>query len=193
MQIKYTKIILDNQETYKYQPIKYCCHKMWKELKNTENGIFYLGIPSMESSINSQESSIPGILIRKKDTEEQIYYCPYCGKKIQTSVIKEVDLSKSYRNLFRLKKRAAKRTDNINEQYDIKEYINRILESMIFLEEMNNYTEQIEQLKGETKKLQKLYRQTTEETPAYLEFLSDVIRANKILIHYLTIVDLPAS
>ena len=57
----------------------------------------------------------------------------------------------------------------------------------------NNYTEQIEQLKEETKKLQKLYRQTTEETPAYLEFLSDVIRANKILIHYLTIVDLPAS
>ena len=147
----------------------------------------------MESNINSQESSIPGILIRGKDTEEQIYYCPYCGKKIQTSVIKEVDLSKSYRNLFRLKKRAAKRTDNINEQYDIKEYINRILESMIFLEEMNNYTEQIEQLKEETKKLQKLYRQTTEETPAYLEFLSDVIRANKILIHYLTIVDLPAS
>lgn len=77
--------------------------------------------------------------------------------------------------------------------YDIKEYINRILESMIYLEEMNNYTEQIEQLKEETKKLQKLYRQTTEETPAYLEFLSDVIRANKILIHYLTIVDLPAS
>ena len=151
MQIKYTKIILDNQEAYKYQPIKYCCHKMWKELKNTENGIFYLGIPSMESNINSQESSIPGILIREKDTEEQIYYCPYCGKKIQTSVIKEVDLSKSYRNLFRLKKRAAKRTDNINEQYDIKEYINRILESMIFLEEMNNYTEQIEQLKEETK------------------------------------------
>lgn len=113
--------------------------------------------------------------------------------KDHTSVIKEVDLSKSYRNLFRLKKRAAKRTDNINEQYDIKEYINRILESMIFLEEMNNYTEQIEQLKEETKKLQKLYRQTTEETPAYLEFLSDVIRANKILIHYLTIVDLPAS
>lgn len=54
-------------------------------------------------------------------------------------------------------------------------------------------TEQIEQLKEETKKLQKLYKQTTEETPAYLEFLSDVIRANKILIHYLTIVDLPAS
>lgn len=94
---------------------------------------------------------------------------------------------------FSIKKRAAKRTDNINEQYDIKEYINRILESMIFLEEMNNYTEQIEQLKEETKKLQKLYRQTTEETPSYLEFLSDVIRANKILIHYLTIVDLPAS
>ena len=86
---------------------------MWKELKNTENGIFYLGIPSTESNINSQESSIPGILIREKDTEEQIYYCPYCGKKIQTSIIKEVDLSKSYRNLFRLKKRAAKRTDNI--------------------------------------------------------------------------------
>ena len=193
MQIKYTKIILDNQEAYKYQPIKYCCHKMWKELKNTENGAFYLGIPSKEPDIHSQEFPIPGIMIRKTNTEEEISYCPYCGRKIQNLVTKEIDLSKSYRNLFRLKKRAARRTDRFNERYNMKEYISRILDSMIFLEEMDNYTEQIERLKEETKSLQKMYKQLDGHAPAYLEYLSDIIRANKIMINYLSVVNLHAS
>ena len=113
-------------------------------------------------------------------------------EKIQTLIIKEVGfIQELSRNLFRLK-RAAKRTDNINEQYDIKEYINRILESMIYLEEMNNYTEQIEQLKEETKTTETI--QTNNRRDSSIPGIPfRCIRANKILIHYLTIVDLPAS
>lgn len=189
MQINFIKIILDEKKSYKYQPIKYCCHKMWGNLSNPTNSAVFFS-PSIHASNNSTDSldAAPRIGIRKMQEngliEDEIRYCPYCGKKITVEIEEEWDFSKSYRNLIRLKRRAAKRKKILQESDDLIEYTNRLLECFSCFEEIQDYSEQITALHSESVQLHKIWKQLEDNNP-YKEHISDVLRTNKIFIYYM--------
>lgn len=189
MQIQLIRLILDDHVAYKYNPIQYCCYNMWKNLSDSENGILSFAplIPATTDSTDGPDET-PKIYIPKTQEKglhgDEIRYCPYCGKKITVEIEEEWDFSKSYRNLIRLKRRAAKRKKILQESDDLIEYTNRLLECFSCFEEIQDYSEQITALHSESVQLHKIWKQLEDNNP-YKEHISDVLRTNKIFIYYM--------
>lgn len=106
----------------------------------------------------------------------------FCGKKSKLLLTKKFDLSKSYRNLLRFKKRATKREKFLQELHDMAEYATRLLDCFSCFKEIQNYSEQISSLHAESVQLYKLWKQLNEDSP-YKEHISDALRSNKIFLH----------
>lgn len=64
------------------------------------------------------------------------------------------------------------------------EYATRLLDCFSCFEEIQNYSEQIPSLHTESVQLYNLWKQLNEDSP-YKEYISDALRANKIFLHYM--------
>lgn len=106
MHIDLVKIKFDGHHTYKYKPFEYCCQKIQedKNITFTDEEI----IDYDEESLDAGMVQIPQFCTTSTKTCESyedsweettnfpIQFCPHCGKKIEFSIVGEVDESERY-------------------------------------------------------------------------------------------------
>lgn len=125
MKIDLVELKINGEKSYKYKPFKYCCTKMrdnpyidfTNENVSSENG-------------NFGGSHIPQFCVWEDAFERVdnffINFCPFCGEKIEVSVVEEKDISDTYKKLEEKKNFFEEEIWNIDRQiaelYKVSEY-----------------------------------------------------------------------
>lgn len=151
MNIDLIKIHLKDKDfgeisTYKYLPFEYCCEKLKNfEHVSLEDEVYSINLNDEE---DENENIIPRFFFHCEESQPweentwstyyKIDYCPFCGEKINVSVVDNIDRSELYtklQNYFDALKNAAEETDSVKtkkriekEMIDIHRKINNMRE-----------------------------------------------------------------
>ena len=98
MKIDLVELKINGEKSYKYKPFKYCCTKM------RDNPYIDFTNENVSSEYgNFGSSHIPKFCVWEDAFERVdnffINFCPFCGEKIEVSVVEEKDVSGTYKKL----------------------------------------------------------------------------------------------
>lgn len=138
MKIELIRLRFDDTCTYKYKPFTHCCD----EIQN-DKAIVFTGedINDIGGGYEDDDVSIPQfctshteVITCYEDEWEQtdnysIQFCPHCGKKIEISVVDEIDVSDKYDELSKQRKelwKKCQRTDSKKEEYELMKQVRKL-------------------------------------------------------------------
>lgn len=108
MQVELVEIIFDDQKSYKFKPLVYCC----EDLQRCENIV--ITNRDIEESFCpgfQEEEDIPCVCLTRDEVvysyeddftttyNTPIHYCPFCGEKIEVKVCERLDKSELFSNI----------------------------------------------------------------------------------------------
>lgn len=154
MKIELTKLKFNNTHSYKYKPFQYCCG----EIQN-DKAIVFTG----EDLVHSDDcwddkryiprfcTSYTETVGSWEDEYEQtdnypIKFCPHCGKKIEISVVNDIDVSDKYEELSKERGelwKKCQKTDSKKEEYDLREQVRKLDNQIENLYELGEWKESI--------------------------------------------------
>ena len=137
MKIELIRLRFNNTNSYKYKPFKYCCDEI-----QSDKAIVFTGEDLVHSNdcwdaeryIPQLCTSYTEVIMSYEDEWEQtdnypIQFCPHCGKKIEISVVEEIDVSDKYNELSKQRKelwKKCQRTDSKKEEVELREQVRKL-------------------------------------------------------------------
>lgn len=142
MRIELIRYKFNGTNAYKYRPIRYCCKKM-----RTQEYMLFTNEDIIESEqtddyeYEGNYCPVPRFCLTKELSETSwedtfdwtencpIQYCPFCGEKIEISVVGEKDVDEEYKILQQERIRYVKesyRTDSRNKSMELSRKIRQI-------------------------------------------------------------------
>ena len=149
MKVEIIKQILGEETSYKYKPMSFCCEKLKR------NPV--IGLVANEYDVNENYISKPQFCIEDYDTwtewgedfEQDNYYpikfCPFCGEKIETEIIKEEDITDEYNRLERERNvllKGALVTDSKSKETDLRKKVQNLDGKLDYYYELREYNEE---------------------------------------------------
>ena len=137
MKIELIKLKFNDTCSYKYKPFTYCCD----EIQN-DKAIVFTG-EDLAPNYDCEEDDIyvpqfctshTEIITSYEDEWEQtdnypIRFCPHCGKKIQISIVDEIDVSDKYNELSKQRDelwKKCQRTDSKKEESELRKQVRNL-------------------------------------------------------------------
>jgi hypothetical protein len=108
MRIELIRLKFNDTHSYKYKPFKYCCDEIQNneciEFTNENLTNFNVDYDKEYGFIPQLCTSHTEVITSYEDEWEQtdnypIQFCPHCGKKIEISVVEEINVSDKYNEL----------------------------------------------------------------------------------------------
>ena len=137
MKIELIKLKFNDTCAYKNKPFTYCCD----EIQN-DKGIVFTGEDLVHSDDYwDDERHIPRfctshteVITSYEDEWDQtdnypIQFCPHCGKKIEISVVDEIDVSDKYNELSKQREelwQRCQRTDSKKEESELRKQVRKL-------------------------------------------------------------------
>ena len=142
MKIELIRLKFNDAHSYKYKPFTHCCD----EIQNDKaivftgedlicNDIFGLVVRDSDDIIIPQFcASHTEVITSYEDEWEQtdnypIQFCPYCGEKIEISVVDEIDISDKYEELTKQRDelwKKCQRTDSKKEEHELRKQVRKL-------------------------------------------------------------------
>ena len=138
MKIELIRLKFNDTHSYKYKPFKYCCD----EIQNNECIEFTNeNLTNLNVDYDEEYGFIPQFCISHTEfitsSEDEwaqtdnysIKFCPHCGKKIDISVVDEIDISDKYKELSKQRDelwRKCRRTDSKKKEFELREQIGKL-------------------------------------------------------------------
>lgn len=150
MKIELIKQKFNGTQSYKYKPFKYCCETI------KDNPIITLTAENIVDNYydeDNEEYNSPKFCATHNYTlydysdewneadNYPIQYCPFCGEKIEFSVIKEEDLNEKYEELKRLRDKVCKEWRETDSKEKSRKLEKQLLELDNEINEMYEFTE----------------------------------------------------
>ena len=138
MKIELIRLKFDNIHSYKYKPFKYCCDEIQndKAIVFTNEDINDIGGEYKDEGIFIPHfcTSHTEVITSYEDEWEQtdnypIRFCPHCGKKIEISVVDEIDVSDKYEELTKQRDelwKRCQRTDSKKKESELRNYVKKL-------------------------------------------------------------------
>lgn len=105
MKVEIIKQNLGDEVSYKYKPMSFCCHELARnpliELVAGEYDVTENYISEPQFCIADYDEWTEWEEDFKQDNYYPIKFCPFCGEKIETEIIREEDVSDGYAQLER--------------------------------------------------------------------------------------------
>ncbi len=124
MNINLTKIkVHDDTVSYKHHSYEFCCKKMKEVLESDEEDRYIIFTNEDIITNKDREYEYPSICISILGVDEfgenfrnnyPIKYCPFCGKRIKITTVKEEDWTKEYESLNKYLNDLVKAKQKIN-------------------------------------------------------------------------------
>lgn len=150
MKIELIKLKFNDTCSYKYKPFTYCCD----EIQN-DKAIVFTGedINNIGGKYEGDGISIPQFCTSYTETVgswgdewEQtdnypIQFCPHCGKRIEISVVEEINVSDKYNELTKQREelwKKCQRTDSKKKESELREQVSKLdkqIDSFYWLDE----------------------------------------------------------
>ena len=142
MKIELIRLKFNGNYSYKYKPFKYCCDTIQDDkaiiftgedlvcndifglvVKDSDDNIIPQFCTSYTESFNSWGDEF------EQTDNYPIQFCPYCGEKIEVSVVDEIDVSDKYDELSKQREelwKKCQRTDSKKEEYELREQVRKL-------------------------------------------------------------------
>ena len=150
MKVEIIKQNLGDEVSYKYKPMSFCCEKLARNLvielvageyDDAEN---YISEPRF--CIADYEEWTEGGEDFKQDNYYPINFCPFCGEKIETEIIREEDVSDEYARLERERDilcKGARVTDSKSKEEDLRKKVRELEDKLNYYNELRKYKEEV--------------------------------------------------
>lgn len=150
MKIEIIKQNFGDECGYKYKPMSLCCEKLKR------NPV--IGLVVNEYDINENYISEPQFCITDydewtewgEDFEQDNYYpikfCPFCGEKIETEIIKEEDVTNEYDRIRRERDilwKGSQVTDSKSKAADLMNKVYEMDGKISYYNELREYREEV--------------------------------------------------
>lgn len=148
MKIELIRLKFNDTHSYKYKPFQYCCDEIHKNdcIIFTNEDLSPLKHIDDDNFIPQFCTSHTEVITSYEDEWEQtdnypIQFCPHCGKKIEISVVDEIDVSDKYNELSKQRKelwKKCQRTDSKKKEVELKEQVRKLdkqIDSFYWLDE----------------------------------------------------------
>lgn len=135
MKIDLIKLKFNDTHSYKYKPFSYCCDEIQhdKAIVFTDEDINDIGGEYEDDGIFTPRfcASYTEVITSWDDEWEQtdnypIQFCPHCGKKIETEIVTEIDVSEKYDKLTKQRDELwekCQRTDSKKKESELREQV----------------------------------------------------------------------
>ena len=150
MKVEIIKQNLGDEVSYKYKPMSFCCEKLARnpvielvvgEYDATEN---YISEPRF--CIADYEEWTEWEEEFRRDDYYPINFCPFCGEKIETEIIREEDISDKYARLERERDilcKGARVTDSKSKEEDLRRKVRELENKLDYYNELRKYNEEV--------------------------------------------------
>lgn len=150
MEIELIKLKFNNTHSYKYKPFKHCCDEIQNneciEFTNENLTNFNVDYDKEYGFIPQLCTSHTEVITSYEDEWEQtdnypIQFCPHCGKKIEISVVEEINVSDKYNELSKQRNelwKKCQRTDSKKKESELREQVRKLdkqIDSFYWLDE----------------------------------------------------------
>ena len=136
MKIELIRLKFNDTHSYKYKPFKYCCDEIHQNdcIIFTNKDLSPLKHIDDDNFIPQFCTSHTEVITSYEDEWEQtdnypIQFCPHCGKKIEISVVDEIDVSDKYNELSKQRKelwKKCQRTDSKKEEFELRNQVKKL-------------------------------------------------------------------
>lgn len=148
MKIEIVKQNFGEECSYKYKPMSFCCEKLEK------NPVIELVDNFHDDSINYWED--PHLCITQHEVWEEwgeefenykyfpLTYCPFCGEKIKTEIVKEEDVSDEYDRIRRERDilwKGSQVTDSKSKEMNLRKKVQELDEKIAYYNDLREYKE----------------------------------------------------
>ena len=150
MRIELIRLKFNDTHSYKYKPFKYCCDEIQNneciEFTNENLTNFNVDYDKEYGFIPQLCTSHTEVITSYEDEWEQtdnypIQFCPHCGKKIEISVVEEINVSDKYNELSKQRNelwKKCQRTDSKQIVSEFREQVRKLdkqIDSFYWLDE----------------------------------------------------------
>ena len=152
MKIELIKLKFNDTHSYKYKPFTHCCDEIHQNdcIIFTNEDLSPLKHIDDDNFIPQFCTSHTEVITSYEDEWEQtdnypIQFCPHCGKKIEISVVDEIDVSDKYNELSKQRKelwKKCQRTDSKKKEVELREQdrkLDKQIDSFYWLDECKEY------------------------------------------------------
>lgn len=150
MRIELIRLKFNDTHSYKYKQFKYCCDEIQNneciEFTNENLTNFNVDYDKEYGFIPQLCTSHTEVITSYEDEWEQtdnypIQFCPHCGKKIEISVVEEINVSDKYNELSKQRNelwKKCQRTDSKKKESELREQVRKLdkqIDSFYWLDE----------------------------------------------------------
>ena len=151
MKIELIRLKFNDTHSYKYKPFKHCCDEIQKDktIVFTGEDIKGIGGKYEDDGIYIPQfcTSYTEIFNSWGDEFEQtdnypIQFCPHCGKKIEISIVDEIDVSDKYEELTKQRDelwRKCQKTDSKKKESELSEQVRKLNDQINDLYELGEW------------------------------------------------------
>ena len=150
MKVEIIKQNLGDECSYKYKPMSFCCHELARspviELVAGEYDVTKNYILEPRFCIADYDEWTEWEEDFKQDNYYPIKFCPFCGEKIETEIIREEDVSDEYARLERERDilcKGARVTDSKSKEEDLRKKVREMDEKIAYYNEFREYKEEV--------------------------------------------------
>ena len=150
MKVEIIKQNLGDEVSYKYKPMSFCCDEL------ARNPVIELVVGEYDVAENYISEPQFCITDYEKWTEWEeefrrydcypIKFCPFCGEKIETEIIREEDVSDEYIRLERERDilcKGARVTDSKSKEEDLRRKVRELENKLDYYNELRKYNEEV--------------------------------------------------
>ena len=150
MKIEIVKQNFNDECSYKYKPMSFCCEKLEK------NPVIELTVDEYDDDANYIFEPRLCIINHEFWTEYgeefdvfhyfPLTYCPFCGEKIETEITKEEDVTDEYERISRERDilwKGSQVTDSKSKAADLKRKAQEMDEKIAYYNELRKYEEEV--------------------------------------------------
>lgn len=150
MKVEIIKQNLGDEVSYKYKPMSFCCHELARnpliELVAGEYDVTENYISEPQFCIADYEEWTEWGEEFYRDDYYPIKFCPFCGEKIETEIIREEDVSDEYAQLERERDilcKGARVTDSKSKEEDLRRKVRELENKLDYYNELRKYNEEV--------------------------------------------------
>lgn len=150
MKVEIIKQNLGDEVNYKYKPMSFCCEKLARnpliELVSDEYDVTENYILEPRFCIADYEKWTEWEEEFSRDDYYPIKFCPFCGEKIETEIIREEDVSDEYARLERERDilcKGIRVTDSKSKEEVLRRKVREMDEKTAYYNELREYKEEV--------------------------------------------------
>lgn len=151
MKVEIIKQNLGDEVSYKYKPMSFCCDELARspviELVAGEYDVTINYILEPRFCIVDYEEWTEWEGEFHRDDYYPIKFCPFCGEKIETEIIREEDVSDKYARLERERDilcKGARVTDSKSKEENLRRKVRELENKLDYYNELRKYNEEVQ-------------------------------------------------